>query len=499
MALLQHAPDYVLVLDPDGIIEFTNRADPPLVQKQVLGTQAALFVGPDPDAVRRSIARVIASGKEEKHEFLALDADAAERWHCARMKRYVDEEGETKVLLFISDITERHQAEQALRKTVRELEESRRQVQQGQKMESIGRLAGGVAHDFNNLLTAIISFSRFVMDDLAPGDPRRLDLAEVLKAADSAAKLTSQLLAFSRKRPVEPALLELNASVVRISRVLERTLEESIELRIIQSAEPIAVMFDPGQLDQLVMNLAVNARDAMPDGGPLTLEIKRRIVVDHSELADGTYAAFSVADAGTGMTDAVMSQIFEPFFTTKGEKGTGLGLATCYGIVKQGRGHIDVESRLQHGSTFTVLLPLAEPSGDQPAQERRSDPPPARRSGLALVVEDQPAIRRTMTRSLEGVGLNVIEARSAEEALTMVGDLAARLDLLVTDVVLPGLSGIKLAEQLRSAQPGLRVLVCSGYMGHEQDTGIVLNDTTAFLAKPFTGPQLASKASGLFG
>jgi two-component system cell cycle sensor histidine kinase/response regulator CckA len=499
MALVQHSPDYVWVLDPTGLVEFVNRVEPPLVEKQVLGTHAALYVGTDPDAVRQAIARVIASGKEEMHEFAARRADGGERWYCARMKRYAEGDGEAKVLLFISDITERQQAEQSLRKTVRELEESRRQVQQAQKMESIGRLAGGVAHDFNNLLTAIISFSRFVMDDLAPGDPRRADLAEVLKAADSAAKLTSQLLAFSRKRPVEPALLDLNASVVRISRVLQRTLEESIDLRIVESREAIPVMFDPGQLDQLVMNLAINARDAMSEGGALTLEITQRTIAGHAELADGKYAAFSVADTGSGMSEEVMSQIFEPFFTTKGEKGTGLGLATCYGIVKQGGGHIDVESRPQHGSRFTVLLPLAQASLDQPARQVLSEPPPQKRSGLALVVEDQPAIRRTMTRSLEEVGFNVIEARSAEEALTMVGDLAARLDLLVTDVVLPGMSGIKLTDRLRSEQPGLRVLVCSGYMGHEQDTGIVLNDKTAFLAKPFTGPQLASKASGLFG
>jgi two-component system cell cycle sensor histidine kinase/response regulator CckA len=498
-ALLQHAPDHVLVLDRDGIVEYINRTDPPFAPAQVLGTHAAHYMGADADKIRQAIPRIVATGAEEKHEFPALHPDGSERWYCARMKRYADDASDPKVLLFVSDITERQHAERALRQTVRELEESRRQVLQAQKMESIGRLAGGVAHDFNNLLTAIISFSRFVMDDLAPGDPRRGDLAEVLKAADSAAKLTSQLLAFSRKRPVEPALLDLNPSVARLSKVLRRTLEESIDLRIEEHPEPVSVMFDPGQLDQLVMNLAINARDAMPDGGTLAFRIARRSVASHPELADGEYATFSVSDTGTGMTEEVMSQIFEPFFTTKGERGTGLGLATCYGIVKQARGHIDVESKLQHGSQFTVLLPLAISATGQPAANVQSQPSPSRLNGLALVVEDQSAIRTTMTRSLEGIGFNVIEARTGEEALAMVQDLAARVDLLVTDVVLPGLNGIKLADTLRAHQPGLRVLVCSGYMGHEQDTGITLDERTSFLAKPFTGPQLVQKACGLFG
>jgi PAS domain S-box-containing protein len=498
MALVQNAPDYVFVVDHEGVIEFVNRVEPPLMHEQVVGTPAAGYVGSDPDTLRQTIARVIERGVEEKHEFPTRHIDGSERWYCARMKRHLEGDAEPKVLLFVSDITERQQAEHALRKTVRELEESRRQVLQAQKMESIGRLAGGVAHDFNNLLTAIISFSRFVMDDLAPGDPRRADLAEVLKAADSAAKLTSQLLAFSRKRPVEPALLDLNASVVRLSKVLRRTLEESVHLRIEESEDPVPVMFDPGQLDQLVMNLAINARDAMPEGGTLTFEISRYTIAGHAELAEGEYAAFAVGDTGTGMSEEVMGQIFEPFFTTKGEKGTGLGLATCYGIVKQAGGHIDVESRLQHGSRFTVLLPLSTATQSQPVSGLDSREVPARVSGLALVVEDQTAIRRTMTRSLEGVGFNVIEARTGEEAMAMVQDLQARVDLLVTDVVLPGVNGIKLADELRSQQPGLRVLICSGYMGHEQDTGIVLDAKTAFLPKPFTGSQLALKASGLF-
>jgi CheY-like chemotaxis protein len=286
---------------------------------------------------------------------------------------------------------------------------------------------------------------------------------------------------------------------MRISRVLQRTLEESIHMQITESSEPRHVMFDPGQLDQLVMNLAVNARDAMPEGGTLTLEIGSRRVRAHRELADGDYATLSVADTGTGMTEDVMSQIFEPFFTTKGDKGTGLGLATCYGIVKQAQGHIEVESKLQRGSRFTVHLPLVQRGADVKSEVSGDDIPASKLSGLALVVEDQAPIRITMMRSLRTLGFNVIEAKTAEEALTLVSDLQAKLDLVVTDVVLPGLSGIKLADKLRAQQPDVRVLVCSGYMGDEQDTGITINDKTAFLPKPFTGQQLALKARSLFG
>jgi two-component system, cell cycle sensor histidine kinase and response regulator CckA len=497
-ALVQQAPDHLLVLDADGHIEFVNRTAPLFDGEQVIGSKVSSHIGADPQRIDEAIARVIASGVEERHNFSKDLPDRSRCWYRARLQRFDDGEVGTKILLFIRETTEGQLAEQALRETVRELEESRRQVLQAQKMESIGRLAGGVAHDFNNLLTAIISFSRFVMDDLAPGDPRRADLVEVLKAADSAARLTSQLLAFSRKRPVEPALLDLNQSVLRISRVLQRTLEASVHLRISESAEPIHVMFDPGQLDQLLMNLAVNARDAMPEGGTLTVDIASRKISSHRELADGEYATLRISDTGTGMTDEVMGQIFEPFFSTKGDKGTGLGLATCYGIVKQAQGHIDVETEPGKGSTFTIHLPRVSR-----APETRVDAPEvvpvSKLSGLVLVVEDQPPIRLTMTRSLAAVGFNVIEARTAEEALTMVSDLQAKLSLLVTDVMLPGISGIKLADQLRAQQPDLRVLVCSGYMGSEQDTGIVLNDRTAFLPKPFTGPQLALKARDLFG
>lgn len=388
---------------------------------------------------------------------------------------------------------------ESLEKAASELEESRRQVQQAQKMESIGRLAGGVAHDFNNLLTSIISFSRFVMDDLVAGDPRRADLSEVLKAADSASKLTSQLLAFSRQRPVDPHPVALNAQLRNIHSVLRRTVGEQVELVVVPCDRELTVLFDPGQLDQVIVNLAVNARDAMPEGGTLTLETDMVRLQAHPELPNGRYAVLRVSDTGSGMDADVLSHIFEPFYSTKGERGTGLGLATVYGIVKQAKGHIDVESAPGHGTAFNIWLPVTRQTQRNATTSKVQSHAAMPLGGLALVVEDQPAILRTMNRSLGAAGFTVLEAHSAEEALALVEDLEARLDLLVTDVVLPGLSGVKLADRLRDGRPELRVLVCSGYMGEDGASGIPTDDgQTAFLAKPFTGSQLLSKVGGLF-
>jgi signal transduction histidine kinase/CheY-like chemotaxis protein len=483
-ALVSNTPEYMCVLTPSGSVLFSSH---PSVE---------VFIGTEQTVVRDAIDRVGRTGEEEEQAFQAPHEGRARFYH-ARVKRAAIREV-PHVLLFIRDMTQQHEAEATLKATVRELEESRRQMIQAQKMQSIGRLAGGVAHDFNNLLTAIISFTRFVMDDLGTNDPRRADLAEVLKAADSAAKLTRQLLAFSRNQATEPVLTELNSAISRFGGVLRRTLEESIHLRVVEAGVPVHAMCDPGQLDQLIMNLAVNARDAMPQGGALSIEVGRRTVEHHSQLVPGEYAMLCVSDTGCGMTPDVLSSIFEPFFTTKGEFGTGLGLATCYGITKQARGHIDVESHPGLGSRFTILLPLV-----QQAPLQTSAPPVLVASrptsdSVALVVEDQVSIRRSMMRSLQKAGFNVIDARSAEEALALLNEQKTRVDLLVTDIVLPGIDGIRLAQRLRAEQPELRVLICSGYAGTAACEDIEGQPYTSFLPKPFTGSDLISRATALF-
>ena len=494
--LIASAPDYMFLLDPEGRLEFVNRVDTPARRDELLGKQVWTFA-PDPVVAEQVVRRVAQTGVEESH---TLQSD--ERWYLARLRR-VTLGSQHKVAVFVTDITEQQRTEAALKATVQQLEESRRQTAHAQKLESVGRLAGGVAHDFNNLLTAIISFTRFVVDDMAAEDPRRSDLCEVLKAADSASKLTRQLLAFSRNRAVEAVLTDLNDAVARFGRVLTRTLGESIHLRLLASPDPVPVVVDPGQLDQLVMNLAVNSRDAMPKGGTLTIEVGARPVRGHGAIADGDYATLTVADTGTGMGPETLRRLFEPFFSTKGESGTGLGLATCYGIAKQAQGHIEVESHPGLGSRYSVMRPRA--SGIAPARSLKptankvaSNRPAvtAKATSVALVVEDQAAIRRTIVRSLQRAGFNVIDVRSAEDALSVVEELDTKLDLLVTDVVLPGLNGVKLAARLRDRQPDLRVLMCSGYTGDETEE-LPRGPRTAFLPKPFTGSDLVDAATGL--
>jgi signal transduction histidine kinase/CheY-like chemotaxis protein len=490
----------MLLVAADGRLELINRLDAPARLEDVLGKPVWGFA-PDPSLAEQVVRRVASTGVEESH---TLHGGA--RWYLAHVRR-VSLAGEHKVAVFVTDISEQRQTEDALKATVEQLEESRRQAAHAQKLESVGRLAGGVAHDFNNLLTAIISFTRFVVDDMAAEDPRRSDLCEVLKAADSASKLTRQLLAFSRNRAIEAVLTDLNDAIARFGRVLNRTLGESIHLRLLASPDPVSVVVDPGQLDQLVMNLSVNARDAMPKGGQLTIEVGSRQVRGHGALADGMYATLTVADTGTGMGPETLRRLFEPFFSTKGEGGTGLGLATCYGIAKQAQGHIDVESHPGLGSRFSVLLPLAASSAPARSQKPVAHPGKAldaarpavkaKPTSVALVVEDQAAIRRTIVRSLQRAGFNVIDVRSAEDALSVVEELDTKLDLLVTDVVLPGLNGVKLAARLRDRQPDLRVLMCSGYTGDESADELPRGPHTAFLPKPFTGSDLVEAATGL--
>ena len=376
--------------------------------------------------------------------------------------------------------------------------ETEAQLRQSQKLEAIGQLAGGVAHDFNNLLTAIISFTCFVIDDLDGNDPRREDLGEVLRAADSATWLTGQLLSFSRRRPVEPVIVDLSETVTKADKILRRTLGEHIELVSQLDNEPLPVLFDPGELDQVILNLAVNARDAMPNGGHLSLRTFRRTVaIGEVSSARQTFAILEVEDNGTGMSTEVATRIFEPFFSTKGEKGTGLGLATCYGIVKQAGGDVEVASVEGQGTTFTIAIPL---SGEAPVQRgiEADTHTTAISAGLrALVVEDQPAILRMMRRALQDIGFSVCHAQTAEEALALVEE-GERVDLLVTDVVLPDLTGVQLAQCLRESFPEMRVVATSGYMDEDQRPLLRSSEQTVFLPKPFSAPQLLAKIYQLY-
>ena len=389
------------------------------------------------------------------------------------------------ILGIIRDITDRVRLEDQLR--------------QAQKMEAVGRLAGGVAHDFNNLLTAIGGYSGLLLADLAPSDPRRADVEEIKKATERAAALTRQLLAFSRRQVLQPRVLDLNAVIAGAEKLLRRLIGENIAL--VTRFDPAlgAVRADAGQIEQVVMNLAVNARDAMESGGTLTMETRNFEVVatrrmpDRDAMPPGRYAQLRVSDTGTGIDAETKRHIFEPFFTTREKgKGTGLGLATVYGIVKQSGGFIWVDSEPGQGAVFTLDLPqvdaLAE--GAEPRAEDR-----AGRVGTetVLVVEDEAQVRTVAREALRVHGYTVLEAPDADVALRIARGSGKAIDLLLTDVVMPGLSGKQLAEILVAEQPGLRVLFMSGYTDDALSSHGVLRPGVHYLQKPFSPDLLAQK------
>jgi two-component system cell cycle sensor histidine kinase/response regulator CckA len=373
------------------------------------------------------------------------------------------------------------------------------QLNQAQKMEAVGRLAGGVAHDFNNLTTAILGYSELMLRRLGPDDPLRRHVAEVTRAAERAAGLTRQLLAFSRKQLLQPRVLDV-AEVLEHSRsLLERLIGEDVEL--VTRGEPGVgrVKADPVQLDQVILNLAVNARDAMPRGGQLVLEasnadLDEDYAHEHVTVRPGRYVMLAVSDTGHGMDKETQQRIFEPFFTTKDKgKGTGLGLSTVYGIVQQSGGYVWVYSEVGRGTTFKIYLPRVEDEADQPEPVAGPVPTRAEASETLLLVEDEASVRELLRELLETAGYSVLEASRPAEALQIVQSRPQPIQLLITDVVMPEMTGPELARRLAEMRPGLRMLFLSGYTeGVVADKGL-LGDGAHFLQKPFTGDALEAK------
>jgi two-component system cell cycle sensor histidine kinase/response regulator CckA len=372
------------------------------------------------------------------------------------------------------------------------------QFRQAQKMEAVGQLAGGIAHDFNNLLTAILGNTQLLLRDLPPGDASRGDVEEIRKASERAAALTRQLLAYSRRQLLQPEVLDLNVVVADMDRMLRRLIGEHIALATVLAPQLGRVRADPSQIEQVIVNLVVNARDAMADGGRLTIEtanvdLDQAYAEQHLGAAPGAYAMLAVTDTGTGMDASVRAHLFEPFFTTKEVgKGTGLGLATVYGIVKQSGGYISVYTELGHGSSFKVFLPRTTPL-PQAAAPAASRPAVARGSETILIVEDEAAVLALSRRALEKQGYTVLAAASPADALRLVERHGGTIHLLLTDVVMPGMSGRDLAEQLAARRAGIRVLYMSGYPGDAIAQGGALAPGSAFLSKPFTPDGLAHK------
>ncbi|HEX6588124.1 MAG TPA: two-component regulator propeller domain-containing protein [Longimicrobiales bacterium] len=383
----------------------------------------------------------------------------------------------------------------AVCRDMREREQLEGQLRQSQKMEAVGKLAGGVAHDFNNLLTVIQGNGELLMSEFEKDDPRRNDVAQIVEASHRASALTRQLLAFSRKQVDQPRVFELGALVAGLEPMLRRLLGEQVAIIAIPPERPAHVRADPAQMEQVVINLAVNARDAMPGGGTLTIETTTVELDDRAQWAGGPpagrYALLVVADTGQGMDAATQARIFEPFFTTKEQgRGTGLGLSTVYGIVDSARGHIRVVSEPGAGTTFRVYLPLAAAASDD---DTLTDGPETVPGGdeTILLVEDEDAVRALTARVLRRLGYTVVEARHGRDALARAEAHARPIDLLVTDVVLPEMSGGRVAEMLRTRQPELRVLFMSGYTDDELVRDGVDQPGVAFLQKPFSAAQLA--------
>ena len=368
------------------------------------------------------------------------------------------------------------------------------QFLQAQKMEAVGRLAGGVAHDFNNLLTVITSYAELLRAETKSDDPRDDDLAQIQRAADAATALTRQLLSFSRQRVIEPRVVDLNEIVAGATRLASRLVGTTVEMVSDLNPATGPVKADPGHIEQIVMNLAVNARDAMPRGGKLVISTRH---VDASEMHDDTatagvsgYAMVSVADTGTGMDEATQQRMFEPFFTTKPlDKGTGLGLATVYGLVKQYEGLVRVRSALGIGTTFEIYLPTALEGADAaPVAKETTENPNA--AGTVLLVEDEPAVRAVARRVLERVGYVVIEAPDGQTALRIAETRAAPIHLLLTDVVMPGMGGLSLAAGFLSKRSTTRVLFASGHAYDAEEMSEVRKSKHAYLKKPFAPDEL---------
>jgi two-component system cell cycle sensor histidine kinase/response regulator CckA len=397
-----------------------------------------------------------------------------------------------RALRELDDRAERKRAEEALR-------QSEKQFRQSQKMEAVGRLAGGIAHDFNNLLTVIMGYSQVLLTELGPQHPLRGKIEETLKAGERAATLIRQLLTFSSKQSLDPKILSLNTAVTSLESLLRRLIGEDIQL--VSTLDPTngRLRADQAQLEQVLVNLIVNARDAMPKGGTLTIEtaqveLTRSPVYHLTPLPPGPYVRLAVSDTGCGMDRKTQSHIFEPFFTTKGEgKGSGLGLSTVFGIVTQCGGAIDVTSRVGHGTRFDLYFPSVVESDILTTTPTQPLGQPQRGTETILLVEDEPSVRTLVRDELRKLGYRVVEAKNGVEACLLATQQAGSLQLLLTDVVMPGMGGRELAQHLSVIKPDLRTLFISGYM---DDVGIMAGQeegTSSFLQKPFT-PEVLARA-----
>ena len=511
LGLLEAAPDAMVCVEGDGRIALVNAQAERLFRYQreeLIGQQVEILVpenmrGMHPAQRAGYLAdpkpRPMGGGVE-----LAGRRRDGSTFPAEISLSAIDSGDGILITAAVRDATERLaiQAERERLRTEAERDRMERQLQQSQRLESLGQLAGGVAHDFNNLLGVISSYAAFVAEEAERRGPDeawetiRADIEQVMRAADRAAGLTHQLLSFARREVVQPRVLSLNETVASVEQLLRRTLGEHVELMTVLASDLWPVLADPGQIEQVLVNLAVNARDAMPGGGKLTIEtantdVDQVYAADGPRLASGRYVAVKVSDTGTGMSPEVVDRAFEPFYSTKPKgEGSGLGLATVYGIITQAGGSARIYSEPEIGTTVNLLLPVTDLAPSHHAQPPR----PVRGRGEAvLIVEDEAALREVTRRILARNGYEVLVASNGYQAINLATTGTQHLDVLLTDVVMPGMQGKEVAERVRRLRPEVRVLYMSGYTHGLLGVQGVLEPGVHLLEKPFSETSLLAK------
>ncbi|MGA8013314.1 MAG: PAS domain S-box protein [Candidatus Acidiferrales bacterium] len=485
----ENAADMIAVVDPNGRRLYNSPAYARILgfsNEELESTSFFDQVHPDDRQVAEQAAKEASGGGEGRTvQYRMRHKDGS--WHVieSRASAILDAHKEVEKLVIVNrDVSERRQLEEKFR--------------QAQKMEAVGRLSGGVAHDFNNLLGVIIGYAEFLQESLAPEDKLRGSVDEILKAGKRAASLTRQLLAFSRQQVLDPKVLDLNGVVSDMEKMLRRLIGEDVELSTVLSPELGRLKADQGQLEQVVMNLVVNARDAMPQGGKLVIDTQNMVMDDAFirrypyPVQAGPYVCLTVTDSGIGMDPETKARAFEPFFTTKEKgKGTGLGLSTVYGVVKQSGGYIDIDSSPGAGTTFKIYLPRVHDAikAESPTGTATS----FTGNETILLAEDETSLRTLTRNTLELCGYKVLEAKDGIEALEVSDRHQGSIDLLLTDMVMPGMGGRALAQELTRRRPDIRLAYMSGYTGQAVGSQGPVDPGSVFLLKPFTREVLTRK------
>jgi len=492
---IEQAGDMVVITNPTGAIEHVNPAFTAVtgyrLDEVIARNMRVLKSGRQDQAFYSSLWNTITGGGVWKGRMVNKRKDGTLFTDESTISPVKAADG--KIINFVAvkrDISERLRMQE-------EKSALEDQLRQAQRMESVGRLAGGVAHDFNNILNVIIGYGEIAMGQLHEGDPLRANLREIVAAGERAATLTRQLLAFSRRQTLQPEVLDLNVLVENLDNMLRRLIGDDFNLRLRLSDAIHPVLADPGQVEQVIMNLVVNARDAMPSGGTLTIETANAVLDetycrDHADVEAGEYVLLAIADTGSGMDEETLSRIFEPFFTTKEKgRGTGLGLATVYGIVKQSGGHIWVYSELGQGTTFKIYLPRTCATPDSSVGSVETAPPTGGNEQI-LVVEDNESLRNLAAAILSNYGYKVTSAANGGEALLLMEEKGLKPHLILTDVIMPNMGGKELIDRLRRTEPGLRVLYMSGYPEDAIAERGVVGPAAHFIQKPFSVEALLS-------